>query len=111
MGIAWCYQLSTHREKPLLINPQLIYKKVVNTAIRELHRRVYYYYYHYYHYCYCLLPYLYILLMAQPQQIRQYLPLEPGQGDIMALSMIIEGARDIIGLPLRGIVILERGIA
>jgi hypothetical protein len=28
----------------------------------------------------------------------------------MVLSMIIEGARDIIGLPKRGIVILERGI-
>jgi hypothetical protein len=29
----------------------------------------------------------------------------------MALSMTIEGAGDIIGLPLRGIVVLERGIA
>jgi hypothetical protein len=43
--------------------------------------------------------------------MRQYLPSEPGQGDTMALSMIIEGARDIIRLPKRGIVILERGIA
>jgi hypothetical protein len=29
----------------------------------------------------------------------------------MASSMIIEGARDIIGLPKRGIIVLERGIA
>jgi hypothetical protein len=29
----------------------------------------------------------------------------------MVLSMIIEGAGDIIGLSLRGTVILERGIA
>jgi hypothetical protein len=29
----------------------------------------------------------------------------------MALSMTIEGARDIIGLSSRGIVVLERGIA
>jgi hypothetical protein len=29
----------------------------------------------------------------------------------MASSIITEGARDIIGLPLRGIIILERGTA
>jgi hypothetical protein len=43
--------------------------------------------------------------------MRQYLPLEPGQGDIMASSMTTEGAGDIIGLPKRGTVILERDIA
>jgi hypothetical protein len=43
--------------------------------------------------------------------MRQYLPSELGQGDIIVLSITIEGARDIIELPKRGIVILERGTA
>jgi hypothetical protein len=100
-----------HREKPLLVKPWLIHKKVIDAAVRELHRRAHHYHYHYYHHCCYLLLCLYILLMAQPQQTRQYLPSEPGQGDTTASSMIIEGARDIIGSPSRGIVILEKGIA